>query len=408
MWPVLRTIPRMQSLLHSAVARGHRFIVLAVLAAFVTVPFAVAAPAQVDQRLADNRKQQMETTAEIDATDRELTEIRNQRQEIQISVQQIALELANANTRLEQAQADSDRYSFAAFILGIQITTTQKKLDEAKAATRRSAVLLYQRSDSSAMLDLIGSADGSGDFVEGSHYLTRISDKRHSDAERVGVLRAELATQESKLSDSRKLADAARDQAAAEQVRLDALYGQQQQALASVQSVEVTFDAKRSELGAKQAQLTEDFQAISNEIAASLANQKDTPSYGTGQFIYPVGKVPIASPFGYRTDPITGEQAFHAGVDFAAACGTPIHAADSGVIFAAGPNGGYGNATIINHGAGLATLYGHQSSIAVSVGQVVERGQVIGSVGSTGKSTGCHLHFEVRVNGSPVNPMGYL
>ncbi len=405
-WLVLPSIRPMQRGLRSAIPS--RLAVLTVLVAFVAVPFAGRAAAQVDDRLADNRKQQLETTAEIDDTDRELTDIQNQRQEIELSVRQIAGDLASANQRLVQAQADSDRYAVAGLLLGIQITKTQKKLDQAKAATRRSAVLLYQRSDSSAMLDLVNSADGSGDFVEGSHYLNRISDKRYGDAQRVGVLRAELATQETKLADSRTLADTARDQAVVERQRLDSLYGQQEQALASAQSAEQSFVAKRADLSAKQAQLAADFQALSDQIAGSLANQSSTPSYGTGQFLWPVGKVPVASPFGYRTDPITGAQAFHSGVDFAASCGTPIKAADSGVIFSAGPNGGYGNATIINHGAGLATLYGHQSSIAVSVGQVVERGQVIGYVGSTGRSTGCHLHFEIRVNGTPVDPMGYL
>ncbi len=90
-------------------------------------------------------------------------------------------------------------------------------------------------------------------------------------------------------------------------------------------------------------------------------------------------------------------------------CGTPIKAAGTGVVISAGFNGGgYGNMTLINHGDGLSTLYGHQSSIIVSVGQSVTQGQVIGYVGSTGKSTGCHLHFEVRVSGTPVDPSGYL
>lgn len=381
---------------------------LTLLVTFAAVPFLARASAQVDDRLADNRKQQRETTAQIDATENELTEIRKQQAEIQLSVQQIAADLSVANDRLAKAQADSARYDLAALALGIQIDKTQKKLDEAKAATKRSAVLLYQRSDSSAMLDLATSTVGSGDFVEGSHYLNRISDKRHGDAERVGALRVQLDAQQAKLDETRTAADAAREAAAAQKDELDGLYAQQEQALASARNTEASFLAKRDELSAKQAQLTAEFQKISDEIAASLASQANSPSYGTGQFIWPVGKVAIASGFGYRTDPFTGEQAFHSGVDFAASCGTPIKAADSGVIFSAGPNGGYGNATIINHGAGLATLYGHQSSIAVSVGQVVEQGQVIGSVGSTGTSTGCHLHFEVRVNGTPVNPMGYL
>jgi murein DD-endopeptidase MepM/ murein hydrolase activator NlpD len=405
-WLLLRSIGPMQRGLGSAVSA--RFAALILLLAFVAVPFATRAPAQVDDRLAENRKQQSETTAEIKATEAELVAIRGQQGEIQLSLQQIAGDLATANQRLAQAQADSARYDVAALALGIQIDKTQQKLDEAKAATRRSAVLLYQRSDGTAMLDLLISTEGSGDFVEGSHYLNRISDKRHGDAGRASALRVQLDDQQGKLDEVRRGADAAREAAAAEQRRLDGLYAQQQQALANAQSAEASFTAKREELGAKQADLTAKFQALSDEIAASLAKSASGPSLGTGQFIYPVGRVPISSPFGYRTDPISGQQEFHAGVDFAASCGTPIHAADSGVIFSAGPNGGYGNATIINHGAGLATLYGHQSSIAVSVGQVVEQGQVIGYVGSTGYSTGCHLHFEVRVNGTPVNPMGYL
>jgi murein DD-endopeptidase MepM/ murein hydrolase activator NlpD len=98
----------------------------------------------------------------------------------------------------------------------------------------------------------------------------------------------------------------------------------------------------------------------------------------------------------------------HAGIDIAAPTGTPIRAADGGTVQLAGWQGGYGNYTCIGHGGGVSTCYAHQSSIGVRGGQNVSQGQVIGAVGSTGNSTGPHLHFEVRINGSPVDPMGYL
>ena len=101
----------------------------------------------------------------------------------------------------------------------------------------------------------------------------------------------------------------------------------------------------------------------------------------------------------------------HTGIDFGAPCGTPIKAAATGTVFQVTPeasSGGYGNMTIIRHSGSVATLYAHQSSIIVSPGQVVTIGQVIGYVGSTGKSTGCHLHWEIRINGVPVDPAPYL
>ena len=122
-----------------------------------------------------------------------------------------------------------------------------------------------------------------------------------------------------------------------------------------------------------------------------------TPSYGE-----------FSSNFGWRTHPIFGYQRFHAGMDFAADYGAPIYAAQNGIVLYAGWYGGYGNTVILDHGNGITSLYAHASQVYVREGQSVTQGDVIAATGSTGLSTGPHLHFEVRENGTPVDPMNYL
>jgi murein DD-endopeptidase MepM/ murein hydrolase activator NlpD len=112
--------------------------------------------------------------------------------------------------------------------------------------------------------------------------------------------------------------------------------------------------------------------------------------------------------FGQRMDPFSGEGVFHSGVDISAPSGTRVECSSDGIILEAGVQSGYGNTIVVDHGFGMTTKYGHLSKIFVVVGQEVKRGQVIGAVGMTGRATGPHLHYEVIVNDTPVNPMKYL
>lgn len=162
----------------------------------------------------------------------------------------------------------------------------------------------------------------------------------------------------------------------------------------------------RQALEAAEAQLEKDSENIGALIQQRIAAAQ-VPVRGTGQMVFPVN-ASITSNFGTRVHPILGYRRFHAGIDFGAASGSPIWAADAGVVIFAGWYGGYGRAVIINHGGGITTLYGHTSQVYVAEGQTVGQGQAIAAVGSTGLSTGPHLHFEVRQQGNPVNPMGYL
>ncbi|MCA2010693.1 DUF5930 domain-containing protein [Cereibacter sphaeroides] len=125
-------------------------------------------------------------------------------------------------------------------------------------------------------------------------------------------------------------------------------------------------------------------------------------------FARPVGSARLTSAFGYRRDPITGGRRLHAGQDWGGSRGTPIHATADGVVTFAGRQSGYGNIVIIQHDFGFETRYAHMSSIAVTTGQRVSRGDRVGGMGSTGRSTGVHLHYEIRVGGDPINPMTYI
>ena len=141
---------------------------------------------------------------------------------------------------------------------------------------------------------------------------------------------------------------------------------------------------------------------ITATLAAVQAGQTDP--IALAGFEMPIPGAPLGSPFGIRIDPLTGGGGFHPGLDFEAGPGTPIHAAAAGVVVIAGDCGGYGYCVVIDHGSSLATLYGHQSKVLCQVGDKVAVGDVIGLVGSTGKSTGPHLHFEVRLHGIPIDP----
>jgi murein DD-endopeptidase MepM/ murein hydrolase activator NlpD len=116
----------------------------------------------------------------------------------------------------------------------------------------------------------------------------------------------------------------------------------------------------------------------------------------------------VTAGFGERLDPLDGEGAFHAGVDIAASTGTDVESTADGIVLQAGPDAGYGKSVLIDHGYGITTRYGHLSRIDVVVGQEVKRGEVIGEVGMTGRATGPHLHYEVHIQDTPVNPAKYL
>jgi murein DD-endopeptidase MepM/ murein hydrolase activator NlpD len=264
---------------------------------------------------------------------------------------------------------------------------------------------LYETHDPT-LVEVILESNSYQDALDRIHYLGSIAQQDKHIAAKVAVARDDVhATREqTKTVRARVHAETqvvavrtaqqrdVRDQLLASKQQLAGKRTRHQTALKLTRSQEHKLETEADALAAADA-------SIRGELAAAQSGTDTTPS--SAGLIWPVNG-PVVSPFGYRWGRL------HAGIDIAVGYGTPIHAAAAGTVVLAGWVSGYGNYTCIDHGGGMATCYAHQSSYAVSQGASVGQGQVIGYVGCTGHCFGPHLHFEVRINGTPVDPLGYL
>ena len=223
--------------------------------------------------------------------------------------------------------------------------------------------------------------------------------------------RVEAGERRREVSADKQLLEAVREEQGQALSRVQIQEEREGQILAEVRETRADYERRIANLRAESESITALLrrrQAAQAADTGAVAGRQERAPSGTGRLAYPLANAVVTSHFGYRTHPIFGTRRLHAGTDFRGATGTRVFAADGGSVVFAGPRGGYGNTVVIDHGGSLATLYAHQSRLSVVTGERVQRGQTIGSVGSTGFSTGPHLHFEVRVNGTPVDPLDYL
>ncbi len=306
------------------------------------------------------------------------------------------------------------------------VASATKRVDEASArleATRVQLGRLARRSYQLGPLQEVRTITESGpaDFLERASLLEQAFRGGDAALSRLTVDRFALAEERATLAAVQREVAAARDAAAKNEAKAAAVADRAQRAADRVAAlVQERTRALRSARQARAQDLADyrKAEAASRELARTLreaaarAARNATRSVASvGQMLWPTDGV-LTSRYGYRTHPIYGDRRLHAGIDIGAGNGTPIIAADGGTVVFAGSAGGYGNLVLISHGTkggkDLATAYAHQSVLLVSDGQAVSRGQLIGRVGSTGNSTGNHLHFEVRLDGDPVDPLDYV
>jgi murein DD-endopeptidase MepM/ murein hydrolase activator NlpD len=321
-------------------------------------------------------------------------------------------EISATQTRLDRAQASLDAQKAELLEVRDQLEEARDLLERLRSelATARKVlaarlVEVYKANAPDA-LTVVLEADGFGDLLERAEFLERISEQDREITDEVRVLRDRAEEQAKRLA---KLEE--REQLAAERILRwrDQIAAVQGQLVSSRDELASARADKRGALGevrSSRVALEGDLRALEAEQARVTAALQGAPApgpvrQGSGSLIWPVNG-PVVSPFGMRWGRL------HAGVDIAVPSGTPIRAADAGRVALMGWVGGYGNYTCIQHNASLSTCYAHQSSFSTSNGANVSQGQVIGYVGCTGHCFGDHLHFETRVGGSPVDPLGYL
>ena len=327
----------------------------------------------------------------------------------------IQIELDTATADLKQVQADRIR-------LDQDITKTEAELKAAQERLQSREKVFYKRvrdiyiNGRLSYLDVVVGSKDFSDFANRMEMLKRIL---QADMELINTIkteREEIASKKAKLEADRAKVLELEKVAQEKQTIINQKKAERQAVLERAMNDRDTADRAYNELMASSASITAMLQQRAAERAAAAAAASQggggrgattTWVQGTGQLAAPVN-APITSDFGWRIHPIYGTSRLHAGTDFGVDEGTPVHAADGGVVVEAGWISGYGYTVIIDHGNGMSTLYAHNSDVAVSPGQTVSKGQVVSYSGNTGGSTGPHLHFEVRINGEPTDPMGYL
>jgi murein DD-endopeptidase MepM/ murein hydrolase activator NlpD len=311
--------------------------------------------------------------------------------------------LAEVRTELAYARGELERWTGKLRRARGELADQQEILNERAATAYKLGPGAY--------LDVVLGSDDLGSLARRTGFLEQVLTVASDDLVGIRVARSLVSNHQDRVE---TYEGAVTDRFEEVQERTQQITAMRAEQASLLQEVDLEAEAYASSLDTleeSREKYEEAVAALEAESAQITGVIQGTGSSGTGQYggeLYWPTSGAIVSGFGYRTHPVYGTTRFHSGVDIDGACGQPIFAAEDGTVISAGYNGGYGNATVIDHGDGLSTLYGHQSSLGVSSGQSASRGQQIGLVGTTGLSTGCHLHFEVRVNGQPVDPVPYL
>ncbi|MBQ8001998.1 MAG: peptidoglycan DD-metalloendopeptidase family protein [Clostridia bacterium] len=391
-----------QSMRQKGVAICAIIVVIAILASIFLPAFIQVASAKTTAELEKEVKQAKTNKNNAKA---QLDSVKNKKANVAEEVLAIDEEINRVEDEIESTAAAIEQSRANLIIKEEELRVAEENCIEYDQSFKTRARIMYENGTSSYLEVLLG-ASSFGDFLSRIEMIREIVEydkkvlaemKASRDAIRVAkeALEAEKANLEAKEVELANM-----------KIELGYRLEAKQELLAQLHEDEVAY-AKAYEIAeADEKKIQKQLQEQAAKEAKAGTQTKYT---GTGKFVWPVpASHRVTSKYGYRIHPVYNTRKFHAGIDIGASYGSDIVAAESGTVTVATYGSGYGKYLVINHGSGITTLYAHCSSLLVKVGDKVSRGQVIAKVGSTGVSTGNHLHFEVRINGATTDPLTYV
>jgi len=394
-----------------------RILATIVLVASLAVPTGIYAYSQSD--VTAHQKAAAAARAKAAAEQKKANDLLAQTQAIEDRISGIQKDLDALGTQIGTASQRRAKLDQEIVLTREDISTKQTQIAglqaeyDARVAALNERVDITYRNGDWAWLEMLLSSQDLSQFIQRTEYVNMVISDDEQAATELETTRSSLETLTAALSRAQETLQAKRAEVVAQEQGL--------------RTLEASASSKRNAAQAaadqKAALLKQSKKNIAHLKAMALAEEQESAriaallkggaSHGSGTyagtFRWPTpGYTHVSSPFGMRMHPILHVMKMHTGIDIHVPYGARIVAAGNGTVIFAGRNGGYGNFTMIDHGNGLVTCYAHQSRIVVTKGQHVSAGTTIGYVGSTGLSTGPHLHFEVRVNGTPKNPLNYL
>lgn len=386
-------------------------IVCAALAVFVTVAALLPGISGTDS-LAVSQSQ-------IDALEEQRDALRAEREEMQAGIDELEAQQADVLQQKAALDAQNEVYRQEIELIEEQVSLytqlVEQKRQEVELATQaeseqlatyRRHVRAMEENGRYTYLSILFGSRSLGELMSNLDMIGEIMEADQRSYEQYTAAREQSEQIQAEYETMLTELDSRQSELETEKAALEVQIDEATQMIVDLEAQLETDRAAYEEQLAKEAALEADIQ----EMIAELERQEAANSIvSTGTYIWPLPGYRPGSAYGWRIHPIWGDRRFHAGEDIGAPSGTSILAADSGIATVIPDNGnGYGNYIIINHGGGRTTLYAHMSGFAVSNGATVTQGQTIGYVGSTGNSTGPHLHFEVRVNGATTDPKSYF